>query len=197
MSRPATYIMAAALVVALLVFWPKNAVALPWLLPLYSPVVTKPSAYDIPEATFSGTPKYDAIISRGIRTVAREYGPAIARNVERIFRLETAHFTSQGWRQTLGAGMHPWANTFPYGWTSVQDLWDQYPEYRPIGVAELTEGGTGKSRWYLVFQGIGGFMSLAEYLSHYGNNAGRWYSTNAAQQAYYESKLQNITTHYA
>lgn len=156
-----------------------------------------PSGFDIPRATLDKSKiDYPAIIQHGIDKVHARYGRAIAESVEKIYRLETAHFKSDGWYRTLAPGMHPFSNSAPYGWSSVAQFWATHPQYAPIGVTTLTEGGTGKSRDYLVFNGIGGFMTLGHVMAKRNNNPGSWYSTDASAQATYNQTLSGINTHY-
>jgi len=55
----------------------------------------------------------------------------------------------------------------------------------------------GKVYSYLVFRAGYGFLALAEILKKRNNNAGSWYSSNAAAQADYQKKLNAINTQYA
>lgn len=130
--------------------------------------------------------------------LTRDYGAAIARNVEKIYRLETAHFTSGQYLRTGSAGMLATAGSnyqYPYGWTSLKSWWDTNPLRKPIGTVRW-KSKSGKIYHYIAFPGALGFLALAEILKIRNNNAGSWYSTQPAQQAEYEAKLANITTQY-
>jgi len=120
-----------------------------------------------------------------------DYGLSIARNVERIYRLETGNFTSNIYKRTGAAGMIAFDNIFPYGWNSLQTFWENNNKYEPIGIYESENGHS-----YLQFAGTGGFYTLAEFLRLHGNNAGRWNSLNEQQQIAYNEAVNNIDTIY-
>lgn len=126
--------------------------------------------------------------------ISQLYGPAIARNVEKIYRLETAHFASGQYKATGSPGMTATKLSFPYGWNSLAKLWRDRPESAPIGIVRWCV--RGKVYAYLAFGGSYGFLALAEILKKRGNNAGSWYSTIPAQQQAYVSKLSGITPRY-
>lgn len=155
----------------------------------------KISDYDIPIRKTKDT--YNLKLSKNrakvFKYITKKYGPEIAKNVERIFRLETAHFTSGGWKNTLSAGMHPFLKKFPYGWNSK--LWKEFPRLKPVSVYYSVEGGTGKKKPYLVFDNDGGFWYLAEYIKR-NKNPARWFSIRRIQQAIYMKKLKGIKTEY-
>jgi hypothetical protein len=154
--------------------------------------------YDIPYVKLD-QPRidYEKTIRAGMDAVKARYGISIAQSVERIFRLETNHFRSGGWKATLAPGMHPFAKKQPYNWSSLRAFWDATPAARPIGVDTLTEGGTNLKRDYLVFNNIGGFLTLAEVMKIRGNNPGTWYSTDPTKISQYNGSLSSIKTHYA
>lgn len=121
-----------------------------------------------------------------------EYGHEIANMVERIYRLETRHFKSEQYLNTFGAGMLKFGNNFPYGWTSMKNLWDK-SENRPIGFYPMTV--SGKIYTYIKFPNLmAGLRSVATYLQKY--NAGRWNTTDPDGQLAYEGKLNFMTTKY-
>ena len=119
------------------------------------------------------------------------YGSEVAQNVEKIYRLETANFTSNIYKETGGAGMLEFTGYYPYGWTSLTSFWNQFSGYRPTGIYNSSNG-----YGYLKFSGSGGFFTLAEFLIMNGNNAGRWNSTNESQQTAYNEAINNINTTY-
>ncbi|GAB4296430.1 MAG: hypothetical protein Kow0068_20890 [Marinilabiliales bacterium] len=127
--------------------------------------------------------------------IKKQYGVDIAKNVEKIYRLETGHFTSQGYFQTKGAGMLAFEVNYPYGWENMRNYWGVNPEHAPTGFVTMT-GCDGKQHNYLKFKGFGGFYTLAEFLKQNGNNAGRWYSLLPDQQTYYNNLIAGITTNY-
>lgn len=135
--------------------------------------------------------------------IRKEYGLAIAQNVEKIYRLETANFTSGQFLGTFSAGMMKFASTFPYGWITVNNIiWKSKPEFAPIGVKSFKEnvglGGEGAGvKEFLQFRDLkSGMFTLAAFLQHYGNNAGRWYSTDLQRQSSYNETLSKMDTKY-
>ena len=130
--------------------------------------------------------------------IIEKYGYNVARNVEKIYRLETAHFTSDVYKNTGSAGMLAFSDNIPYGWTSLAEFWYNNSKYKPIGIyTKYLPGLEGPKRYdYLKFKNYGGFYSLAVFLSKYNNKPGRWYSTDPHLQEEYESRLENITLKY-
>ena len=107
--------------------------------------------------------------------VKKEFGEAIAKATEKLFRLETSNFTSDAFKHTMGAGMLSAAKNWPFGWTSLKPLWEN-ANYSPIGtftryvvvdanghgvyVSPNTPGA--KKYTYLVFPSItAGIMAVA------------------------------------
>lgn len=132
-------------------------------------------------------------LQSAFRKVAEKYGNELAKNAERIYRLETAHFNSGQFKATNSPGMLKFSTYYPYGWQAPRNLWDQNPQYKPIGQATFTKNG--KQYTYLKFPNFeAALFTLAEYLNKY--RPGRWYSTVPAQQNEYETKLKSISTKY-
>lgn len=129
-----------------------------------------------------------ADFQRAIKEVSRVYGSAIARNVERIYRLETRHFDSLGYRATGSPGMEASSGklSYPYGW-SKGNVW---PKYKPSGIWYYRENGTGITKPFLQFPNVtAAAMTIADFLRRHDNNPGRWYSTDKAKQLAYTSKI--------
>ena len=136
-----------------------------------------------------------------IKDVEKEYGTAIAQNVEKIYRLETANFTSGQFLATHSPGMMAFGTSFPYGWNTINNVvWSKNPDYKPSGISYHKEnpglsGAGGGEKAFIKFPNLkAAVFTLAGFLNHYGNNAGRWYSTNNMEQALYNAKLATIKT---
>lgn len=111
---------------------------------------------------------------------------------EKLYRLETAHFSSLQYRRTGSAGMEKHSSIFPYGWTYIKDIWLKYPETAPKGTFEATEKLTGVKKPFLVFASVyAGLIALLLYIDKYG--AGRWYSTDSNKQATYLSNVNKMS----
>lgn len=137
--------------------------------------------------------------------VAQTYGIDTARELEKVARLETAHFTSRQYQLTGTGGMEVHGNAPYYGWYAPFFL--KNPSYTPIGTTDLLEGaglsvsgGTAQSKSPKVFVIMPSpeawFMFLADYRQRYANEGGiaRWYTTDAAKQALYRNSLAGIRT---
>jgi len=131
-------------------------------------------------------------------SIKNNFGSEIAKNVERIYRLETDNFKSGQYLRTGSAGMLAFSDSFPYGWNSLSSIWTQYPQHAPIGYARYGKMVNGKYKIYkyLAFPSVAGFAALARILKMRGNNAASWYSTNPQQQAQYAAKLATVNTTY-
>lgn len=134
-------------------------------------------------------------IENVFKDIEKQYSKEIAQNVERIYRLETAHFTSQIYNETGGAGMLAFNTVFPWGWTNMSQFWSANPKYKPTGYISHT--GVNQNTWnYLIFKNWGGFYTLAEFLKSNNNYPGAWYSTETQAQINYNNNIQNITPVY-
>lgn len=123
--------------------------------------------------------------------ISELYGDDIAENVERVYRLETAHFKSGGYKNTAAAGIVPVGSIYPYGWNSLRGFWDDNVWARPLGIWHADNG------WdYLQFNKVGGFYAVAELLKMRGNDPGRFHSNDPAKQAAYNAKINAIQIQY-
>lgn len=125
--------------------------------------------------------------------ISDKYGNQIAENVERIFRLETDHFTSTGYVKTGAAGMLAFAPEYPYGFNSLKSFWDNNPEFAPTGIWEDKRGYK-----YLKFKDEGGFMTVAQVLLLRGNDPGRYFADDdhPDKQEEYRKAVENIKVRY-
>lgn len=117
------------------------------------------------------------------------YGVEIARNVERIYRLETNHFKSVQFLRTYTAGMLSFSSRYPYGWTSFAPVWNANPQMEPNGYWATD---INKNIYiYLAFPTLeAGMFVLAGYLQKY--SVGRWNTTNEANAKIYADKVAQI-----
>ena len=154
-------------------------------------------AGNVPTGSGRVTPK-DAMIEptvkRALEYVVSNYGAEVARNVERIYRLETANFTSGQFHRTNTAGMHAFGASFPFGWSMAPDGLVPSDFLPTISMAE-NSGGT--YQWVVFKDLFKAVKFLGYFLNKYGNNAGRWNSTDPAIQNAYKAKLAGIATPWA
>ena len=118
-------------------------------------------------------------IIQALRQIKNEFGYEIARRVEKIFRLETAHFRSRAFKKTNSAGLLWNEKYFKHRdkycvW--IKEIRDSQGNL--IKNAIVPEGTEGAKRYcYVIFPTIyDGMRYLAVYLSRYGIDKGteRW-----------------------
>jgi len=126
----------------------------------------------------------------GLPVVISAYGKSIAQSVERIYRMETAHFKSVQFSKTGTPGMESHGVPPNYGWYAPFFL--QHPTYTPLGTYVMNENQTGKQKTFIVMPSVeAAMMFLADYIKRYGNPA-RWYSRELAAQERYTNSLNAI-----
>lgn len=147
----------------------------------------------------------DAEIKSALAMVKDKFGSDIAKNVEKVYRLETGHFKSSQFLHTYSAGMLRFGSLMPYGWRMLAPFWAANPDLAPDGVYNIyvkenpiknVISSTPKEGYklysYLSFPSLyAGMAALAAYIEHFGNVA-RWNSTDVAQQQKYLAKLNTI-----
>ena len=140
--------------------------------------------------------EYEKEFAFVLKKVKNRYGENIAKNVEKMYRLETNHFKSGQFKGTYSPGMEKFGNNYPYGWNTIAKIfWDIYPINQPVGFWSGKEGKTGKQKTFLKFPSLqSAVFTLAEFLKHYGNNPGRWYSLNKDSQTRYNNSISKINT---
>jgi hypothetical protein len=127
-----------------------------------------------------------------------QFGKSIAKNTERIYRLETRNFTSGQYMAGRSAGMEATQDAFPYGWSSLKNMWMANPNLKPIGL-DLWESDSGgrPDVNFIVFPNLyAGAVALAQTLKNRGNKPGSWFSKDPQQQASYERVLSNYQAKY-
>lgn len=120
----------------------------------------------------------------------QNYGTAITANAERIYRLETANFTSTQFKNGFSAGMTALSNTFPYGWEYLQTYWGNPLALwkRPIGIDSNSVIGFS----YVKFPTFtAALMALCERLKQVNNDPQQWGGTDG-----YAAAVAAITPTY-
>jgi len=130
------------------------------------------------------------------KKASKFYSKEIIQNCEKIFRLESANFTSGQFLGTWSPGMEKFSDTYPYGWkTLAKNLWDTNPLTKPIGLKTFTENRTGIKKTFLKFTSLNASVfTVCKFLELNGNQPARWYSTNADSMAKYQTSLDGIAT---
>lgn len=110
-----------------------------------------------------------------ILAVKSKYGVEMAKRVEQIFRLETAHFKSGQYEQTGTAGL-------------VQGHWPSPVPKSPT----VTFNVNGKPFSYVVWNPHEFADFLAKYINTYNGNYARWNSLDPAAQQKYRVLVDSI-----
>lgn len=129
------------------------------------------------------------VLRDAFNRVILDFGVEVAKNVERVYRLETANFTSGQFKRTNTPGMHAFSATFPFGWSLAADGLTA-SDFWPTIVMDENAGGTFQ---WVVFKDLGQAIHYVGYfLNKYDNNPGRWKSTDPTQQARYRDAVAAI-----
>jgi hypothetical protein len=122
------------------------------------------------------------------------YPRDVVENMERIFRLETAHFTSGQFKGTYSPGMEKFYDKYPYGWNTIAKIiWNVAPKYKPIGLQTFTENRTGIKKTFIKFPSVeASVMTVCAFLQYFNNNPGRWFSLDKNKQDKYNESINKI-----
>jgi len=141
----------------------------------------------------------DGDIVDALGTVKSLYGKKFAQDIERALRIETANFSSGQWKQGNTAGMEATSNTFPYGWGSLEDFIQDFPELELTSWDFITytmnENGTGIPKKFIRFPNPYAFILFFAWFIE-NKRSGRvasWYSLNDESAQRYENSMMNIT----
>ncbi|HCI8634831.1 TPA: hypothetical protein NP727_003028 [Klebsiella pneumoniae] len=134
--------------------------------------------------------------------IYNKYGKNMSVIVERMFRIETKHFTSGQYQHCGAPGMEVHGAPPAYGWSS--DFFSQHPEYQPTGIWSKKEGRglsgqggnsqvTDKPKQFVVFDSVESSMEyIVYYINKLGGNYARWYSTQDSAQKLYREECGAI-----
>ncbi|KJM55903.1 hypothetical protein B5M10_15970 [Pluralibacter gergoviae] len=137
-----------------------------------------------------------------LRKIYDKYGKDMSATVERIFRIETKHFTSGQYQHCGAPGMEVHGAPPAYGWSS--GFFSQHPEYQPTGVWSKKEGKglsgqggnaqvTDKPKQFVVFDSVESSMEyIVYYINKHDGNYARWYSTQDSAQKLYREECGKI-----
>lgn len=113
--------------------------------------------------------------------ISGKYGKEMASNVERIMRLETAHFKSGQYQKTGTAGM-------------VVGKWSNLPSKNMPTVKFDVKGKTFE---YIVWPNVYSFMEyLVSYINRNNGNWARWNSTSPVVQEKYRALVNGVTNKF-
>lgn len=109
-------------------------------------------------------------IKSSLAGIVRDYGRAIAENVERIYRLETRDFKSAQFIATNTAGQVAVDPSFPFGWSPRGTKASDYVE--PV---MMPENQTGADTLFVAFKQFDkAARFLAQVMKERGNDPGKW-----------------------
>ncbi|MFK7004746.1 hypothetical protein, partial [Flavobacterium covae] len=138
-----------------------------------------------------------------LRIIYDKYGEDIATIVEKMYRLETTHFTSGQYQHCGTGGMEVFGKSPYYGWDST--TFKNHPEHTPIGTWSAFEGKAlsekggnkqqkDKPKTFVKLPSVlAGMEYKAEYIKRYDGNYARWYNANDVEaQEIYKEQLKGI-----
>ena len=114
----------------------------------------------------------EADIRAAFARIVQAYGRDIARTVERIYRLETANFTSGQFRMCNTPGMVATSSSYPFGW-SPRGL--QPSDFAPVVEMRENQGGALK-KFVAIRLFSNAAMFVAKVMFERGNDPGRWHT---------------------
>jgi len=119
-----------------------------------------------------------------ILQIQKEYGTDTAKLIEKMMRLETAHFKSGQYKLTGSAGME-------------QGKWQDIPTGATDGYIEIKDNQDGHLGKFIVWHSVTDFARyLAEYIKRHDNNYARWNSTKEPLQAEYRKRVNEIKSRF-
>lgn len=109
---------------------------------------------------------------------------------ERVYRIESAHFNSNIYNKTKGAGVIAVNSAYPYGWVAPRQVWENTG--KPEGLYKSSNGFS-----YIIFkdleQGVRTTMAILKRYNEQGYNTGRYLSAqDHNKQIDYLNKLNNL-----
>lgn len=133
-----------------------------------------------------------------LRYIYDKYGKDTAEVVERMYRVETAHFKSKQYRHCGTPGMEAHGSPPYYGWNG------SYFSEAPTGLWAAFEGAglsgaggnaqvTDKKKQFVKLSSVKvGMEYVAKYKDGHGGNYARWFSTDESKQALYRKTLATV-----
>lgn len=138
-----------------------------------------------------------------IKKIYDTHGKDMAIIIERMYRDETAHFSSLQYKRCGTGGMESFGSAPYYGWDS--SFFTQNPSYTPTGTWSAYEnkgmsgqGGntqvTDRKKVFVVLPSVlAGMEYKVFYINKHNGNWARWHSTDATAQTTYKEYIEKIT----
>jgi hypothetical protein len=174
-----------------------------WILLLPLPVVlyflffNKKNSQHLQNETNSTHQDYASIFADLLTLYPRSF----LKQIERLYRLETAHFKSTQYLKTFTPGMVqvPGKKSFPYGWSSLKEYAEKNAlSSNDFGTVYFANTSDGIPRHYIKFPSRWHAVNFITWFLYNkrDQNVNAWYSLNPAAQQKYANKLSQINTHY-
>lgn len=147
-----------------------------------------PGSENAPDVSPAPDELADALTD-GLGQVLTTYGRETARRVEQMFRLETANFTSGGFRKTNAMGQKAFPRNgvyaFPWGWPARGTTADDY--LPPVPLVDNGEQAVFK---FVVYKRVQTAMKyLARYITDHGGRFEEWNSNDPATRSNYKAHV--------
>ena len=139
---------------------------------------------------------------KAIEYIYNKYGENIAIIIEKMYRLETTHFTSGQYKKCGTGGMEAHGDAPYYGWDKA--FFESHPQYKPIGLYGAYEGKgmsehggniqvKNRPKQFVKLPSVeAGMVYKAEYIIRHNGNYARWYSRDPNAQKIYRQSLSGI-----
>lgn len=128
--------------------------------------------------------------SDALALVAKRLGKDIARKVERVYRLETANFSSGGYKATKSPGQKAFSAQYPWGWPKRGTVPGDY-----LPPVTMRDNGEAADALWVAYKELPVAVGvLGDFIKAHGGNAARWNTTDPEGQAVYQAKLDKIPT---
>ena len=133
-----------------------------------------------------------------LKVIYDKYGKEIAIIVERMYRAETRHFSSEQYKYGGTPGMEVHGSAPYYGWDSSLFIesptgtWSAYENKGLSGSGGNAQEKNKKKVFVCVSSVLVGMTYVAEYIQKYNGNYARWFSKDEDKQAVYRNELSKI-----
>ncbi|WP_211460486.1 M23 family metallopeptidase [Collimonas silvisoli] len=133
-----------------------------------------------------------------LRYIYDKYGKDTAEVVERMYRVETAHFKSKQYKQCGTPGMESHGSPPYYGWNgpyfseAPTGLWGAFEGAGLSGAGGNAQVTDKKKQFVKVSSVKVGMEYVAKYKDGHDGNYARWFSTDATKQELYKKTLAAV-----
>lgn len=133
-----------------------------------------------------------------LKVIYDKYGKEIAIIVERMYRAETRHFSSEQYKHGGTPGMEVHGSAPYYGWDSSLFIesptgtWSAYENKGLSGSGGNAQEKNKKKVFVCVSSVLVGMTYVSEYIQKYNGNYARWFSKDESKQAVYRNELSKI-----